>query len=118
MISTLRTALLTLAALTAAVASQASAQTDKSQVGQEASFGEALELLKSGRHAAAYGRLMRLADAGHAQSARWALMMHAHGSSVYRSEWYASPTQQATWNALVINQMRHYYPVASIGYGE
>jgi hypothetical protein len=55
---------------------------------------------------AAYGRFMRLADAGHVASAQVALVMLQNGSSLFGHDWSASPEQQRRWTALSINAAR------------
>jgi hypothetical protein len=61
----------------------------------------ALEQVRAHRHAAAYGRLVRLADAGHVPAAEAALMMLRHGKAMFGSEWSATESQQLRWNAMV-----------------
>ena len=60
----------------------------------------AMRLRTQDRYAAAYGRLMALADEGHVESARMALVMLRFGSTVYRSQWSASTVQVEHWLAL------------------
>lgn len=98
--------------------SDASTAQDRNAASQEAAFNHALELLRTGRHAAAYGRLMKLADAGHVRSAQLTTVMLAHGKTLYGSEWSASPDQQLRWNGLIVNQMRHHSVVLGATSGE
>lgn len=63
-------------------------------------FGQAVELYRDCRWAAAYGRFARLADAGHAESARIALLMLWHGRRLYGSEWSAPSAQIERWSRL------------------
>jgi len=117
--NTILKATLLAAALTAWGSAGAATASDKNAPPpQEGSFSHAVDLLKSGRHAAAYGRLMKLADAGHVPSAQLALVMLAHGKAFYGSEWSASPNQQVAWNSLIVNQMRHHIPIVGIASGE
>jgi hypothetical protein len=67
---------------------------------------DAMQAFHDRRYAAAYGRFARLADAGHAPSAHIALVMLRHGRAMFDSDWYASPSQQARWNAAVVNAGR------------
>jgi hypothetical protein len=63
-------------------------------------FDEALELYAQGRWSAAYGRLARLADEGHAEAAGIALLMLSNGPRLYGQPWSASPSQVDHWRAL------------------
>ena len=67
---------------------------------------DAMKAFRDHRFAAAYGRFATLADAGHAPSAHVALVMLRHGRAMFGSDWYASPGQQARWNAIVVNAGR------------
>ncbi|MFT3666888.1 hypothetical protein [Piscinibacter sp.] len=69
-------------------------------------FAQALDAVRSGRHAAAYGRFAALADAGHAPSAQIALLMLRHGEAMFGSAWSATTAQQQRWNALAVNTAR------------
>ncbi len=64
------------------------------------SFAEASQLLRAGRHAAAYGRFVRLANEGDREAARVALVMHRHGSALFGSTWDASTEELILWSAL------------------
>jgi hypothetical protein len=70
---------------------------DAAAASSTARFAEALQLYRSGRWAAAYGRFVKLADRGHADAARMALMMLRHGPDLYDTEWAATPEQVAVW---------------------
>ncbi len=72
----------------------------------DAAYERAAEAFRARRYAAAYGLYTRLADAGHAPSARLALVMADHGELLFERAWYASPDQQRRWNALVANAAR------------
>ncbi len=63
-------------------------------------FGEVMNLYRDCRWAAAYGRFAILADAGHAESARVALLMLWHGPRLYGSEWSAPRAQIERWSRL------------------
>ncbi len=69
-------------------------------------YADASRWFRDGRHAAAYGRVIALADAGHLPSAQLALVMHDQGRALFGSEWSASPDQRRRWNTLVINAAR------------
>jgi hypothetical protein len=77
---------------TAAVAAGAPADT---------MFADALELYRSSRWSAAYGRFLRLADSGNADAARIALLMLRHGHDLYGTEWAAAPSQVTAWERMV-----------------
>jgi hypothetical protein len=63
-------------------------------------FIAAMRLYHEDRYAAAYGRMVELADEGHAEAARVALMMLRLGPTLYRSQWSASQDQIQHWQAL------------------
>jgi len=64
-------------------------------------YADAARLLRAQRYAAAYGRFVRLADEGHAASARLALVMAEDGRALFGSDWSASAAQRRAWRALV-----------------
>lgn len=74
--------------------------------GVDAAYEQAAAAFRTQRYPAAYGLYARLADAGHAPSARLALVMADHGVLLFGRAWYASPDQQRRWNALVANDAR------------
>lgn len=67
---------------------------------------EAQRAFREQRYAAAYGRFVRLADAGHAPAAQMALVMATQGPTLFGRDWFASPDQRRRWNALVIDHAR------------
>lgn len=69
-------------------------------------FVAAMHLYHEARYAAAYGRLIELADGGHAEAARVALLMLRHGPALYRSEWSATPQQIQHWLDLASARQR------------
>lgn len=75
-----------------AAAPSAAADTDDA-------FVAAMRAYDAGRYAFAYGRLAALADAGHPEAARVALMMLRFGPRLYGSEWSASTGQIDRWLA-------------------
>jgi hypothetical protein len=60
-------------------------------------FDEAIELMESGRWAASFACLAELADAGHPQAARIALIFVKRGTSLFGGVFHASPEQRACW---------------------
>jgi hypothetical protein len=77
-----------------------------SKQAQSERYDEALQAFREQHYAAAYGRFLAAADAGHVPSAQLALVMHDHGRELFGSEWSASPEQRRRWNTLVINAAR------------
>jgi len=73
---------------------------------QQASYAVAMDLVRHQRYAAAFGRCVKLADAGHAPSAQVALLMYRNGRALFGSEWDASPEQIEHWRALVVDGER------------
>ncbi len=69
-------------------------------------YERAVAAFREQRYPAAYGLFTRLADGGHAPSARLALVMYDHGRTLFGRDWYASPDQQRRWNALAVNDAR------------
>lgn len=63
----------------------------------EVVFADALQLYRHGHFDAAYERFVHLADTGHAESARIALVMLRHGPDLYGSQWSATPDQVGAW---------------------
>lgn len=70
-----------------------------------AQFNEAMDLYSLGKWAAAYGRFASLADQGHAEAARIALLMLRHGSRLYGHDWGASQPQINQWMTLAVQRM-------------
>lgn len=64
-------------------------------------FADALQLYRQGRWSAAYGRFVQLADGGHVESARIALVMVRHGADLYGTEWTATQPQVSAWERMV-----------------
>lgn len=61
---------------------------------------QAASEFRCGRHAAAFGRLARSADAGDRRAARIALLMVDEGPALFGRSWYASFDQRRRWTAL------------------
>jgi hypothetical protein len=60
-------------------------------------FDEAMSLMESGRWEAAFERMARLADAGHAQAARLALLFVRRGTALFGGAYPATPEQRQAW---------------------
>jgi hypothetical protein len=58
---------------------------------------EALKSFRMNRFPEAYGRFVSLGDAGHAPSARAALIMCEHGSTLFGHDWDCAPHQVEAW---------------------
>lgn len=84
------------------------------EVPLDPAFAHALASLRQGRTSEAYGRLLRLADGGHADAAGVALVMLRHGSALYGTEWTAAPSQVAAWERTV----RGAKPLQLVFFGE
>jgi len=83
--------ILCVAGIALATAMPASAASDEER------FADAMALYRDGRYSAAYGHFVRLADGGHADAARVALLMVRFGQQLYGVPWFASPCQVARW---------------------
>lgn len=77
-------------------------------------MSEALQLYREGRYSPAYGRFLKLADAGDVDAARIALMMLRHGPELYQTEWTAAPSQIAAWERMIGNAG----PLKVVSFGE
>jgi hypothetical protein len=71
----------------------------------ETAFTAAMTKYKQGQWPNAYGRFVALADHGHPEAARIALIMLRHGVKMYGSDWGASPTQIEQWTKLAFQPM-------------
>lgn len=60
-------------------------------------FVVAMQIYNDCHYPIAYARLSGLADSGHAEAARIALLMVRYGPQLYGSEWSASPRQIDNW---------------------
>lgn len=97
--------------LAAALAAALAAPAGAANVDQR--FIAAMQLYHGGRFAAAYGRLIELADAGHADAARMALLMLRHGPVLHLGQWSASRGQIRRW--LDLASQRQPAPAAEAG---
>ncbi|HNT40356.1 MAG TPA: hypothetical protein PKO45_14665 [Rubrivivax sp.] len=93
-----RTSAAAVLGLVAASAAAAGA-TPLAAVGSAAdrAHAQALSLLAEGRPSAAYGRLIELANGGHAASARLSLTMCLHGPELWGRDWDCSEDDVARW---------------------
>lgn len=71
----------------------------------DAAFNDAMEQYKKGKWSGAYGRFASLADQGHAEAARIALIMLRHGAKMYGHDWGASQPQINQWMKLALQRM-------------
>ena len=78
------------------VTASAEAQT-ASASSQAAVFEAALDEYEANRWPQAYAALARLADGGHADAARIALLMLRHGRALYSMDFTASAQQRQHW---------------------
>ena len=60
----------------------------------------ALASFQKARFPEAYGRLIALADAGHAPAAELALWMYLNGPTVFSRDWDSTPEQLTAWAQL------------------
>lgn len=65
-------------------------------------YRDAVAAFSEHRYSAAYGRFMRLADAGHEASAQMALAMYRNGDVLFGAQWAATGQQLAHWSELVV----------------
>lgn len=84
-------------ALTGALATTALRQTEADRSSLDQAYAQAMAQFRAHQYAAAYGRLMKLADAGHAPSAEAALLMLRNGKALFGTEWSATAAQQQHW---------------------
>ena len=85
-----------------------------------AAFGSAIGSFRQGQLADAYGRFIRLADLGHADSARYALLMCEHGLGLFGRDWDCAPHSVEAWVrvagvATPTIATRHYGNTSSLG---
>jgi hypothetical protein len=64
---------------------------------QEKPFDEALLLMANGHWQASFDRLAVLAESGHAQAARIALLFVKRGTSLFGGTYQATPGQRNCW---------------------
>ena len=72
-------------------------------------FDDAMRLMEDGRWHAAFQRLAELADAGHAQAARMALLLARRGTSLFGGLFHADPARRQRWERASAGEPR---PVA------
>lgn len=61
---------------------------------------DALASFRQARFPEAYGRFIKLANAGHAPAAELALWMYLHGLSIFDQDWDSSQEQLTAWAEL------------------
>jgi hypothetical protein len=61
---------------------------------------DALASFRQGRFPEAYGRFIKLANAGHAPAAELALWMYLHSHAVFNQDWDSSQEQLTAWAEL------------------
>jgi hypothetical protein len=71
-----------------------------SQSAGERLHANAMSSFQQARFSEAYGRLIALADAGHAPAAELALWMYLNGPTVFGKDWDSTPEQLAAWAQL------------------
>lgn len=74
--------------------------------GQQRAYAEAQAEYDVGHYAAAFDGFAALADAGHVDAARIALLMQRHGASLYGMRFAAGPKQLGRWAALAAPRPR------------
>lgn len=67
-------------------------------------FSYAVELYKSGKVSAAFGRFRLLANAGNLEAAKIALFMLRNSEVLYGTAWSATPSEIARWLVLTSDQ--------------
>ena len=102
-----------------ALACQAPAAHAQSTPGATARLhANAVASFRQARFPEAYGRLISLANAGHAPSAELALWMYANGPVLLGKDWDATPEQLAAWAQLagqpVPTMVASSYPAPSL----
>ena len=63
----------------------------------DAAFGSAIASFRQGQFPDAYGRFIRLANLGHADAARYALLMCEHGLDLFGRDWDCAPHSIESW---------------------
>jgi hypothetical protein len=95
---------LVLAAAAGATTGQDLSSTASLTASQQALWTHARQAFRQQRYSAAHGRLVRLADAGHAPSAQLALVMYRNGATLFGSNWFASTDQLRRWSQLAASE--------------
>lgn len=95
---------LLISTIAACVLGTATAATAADAAKSETAFTEAMTQYKQGKWSGAYGRFATLADHGHAEAARIALIMLRNGATMYGSDWGASQPQIQQWTKLAVQR--------------
>jgi len=77
-------------------------------------YRQALEFYGDGHWSAAFGRFAALAERGHPDAARIALMMVRYGPELYRSAWTVTPGQLVRWQEAA-EAAGHDHTIAPLG---
>ena len=72
----------------------------------EVAHARALELFRSARFSAAYGRFIELAAVGHPASARYAAWMCENGTALFGVPWDCAPHELEDWRAIADSPAR------------
>ena len=80
------------------------ANASAADVASDAAFNNAMAHYRDGKLAGAYGRFAALADQGHPEAARIALVMLRHGAKLYGHDWGASQSQIDHWMKLALQE--------------
>jgi hypothetical protein len=65
----------------------------------EVAHAQALDSFRRARFSEAYGRFIKLAEAGHAASARYAIWMCENGQALFGVPWDCAPQELEDWRA-------------------
>ena len=103
-------ALLT-ATLGAIAAPQASAATPAQSSALELAHAQALDSFRRARFSEAYGRFIKLAEAGHPASARYAIWMCENGTALFGVAWDCAPQELEDWRAAAASPVK---PAAAV----
>ena len=76
-------------------------------------FGAAMQNYDDCRYAIAYVGLAGLADGGHAEAARIALLMVRYGPQLYGGQWSASSYQIENWMRLASSRQANFIAAAA-----
>lgn len=72
----------------------------------EVAHAQALDSFRRARFSEAYGRFIKLAEAGHAASARYAIWMCENGSALFGVPWDCAPQELEDWRAAAAGPVR------------
>lgn len=72
----------------------------------ELAHAQALDSFRRARFSEAYGRFIKLAEAGHAASARYAIWMCENGQALFGVLWDCAPQELEDWRAAAAGPSR------------